>query len=344
MVTELIDEDMLFYHEAGGRYELPVIGATGWVAAPSVLRNTSGSDGEPIADLTPGQVFTIIDDRGDWWRVRLPDGETGWLDSRRCFINLPDIIPSIIYSVSNAGESLFRSGGYALPGITGEKLYSARAFNERLGRYEYIVPGMMSLARVLFLAQQAALEYNESLVVYEVYRPQSAQTAIVNAMNQLMQTNVSVNTAIDDSPWSLSWFISSGVSNHQRGAAADASLARIRGMEIAESGPYSFIRIVNYDKIPTGSPMHELSPVSAIVRSPRSISARQIVNGDMEMTGAAVTAGIKRMQIYFAGAGFNPLASKWWHFDHQASVGAANTLDITGDFYTETIYSEPPLR
>jgi D-alanyl-D-alanine dipeptidase len=344
MVTELIDEDMLFYPDMGGRFELPVIGSTGWVAAPSVLRGTSGADGEVITDLKPGLVFTIIDDRGDWWRVRFPDGETGWVDNRRCFINLPDILPSIIYSVSNAGGSLFRSNGYALPGITGERLYSARAYNERLGRYEYIVPGMFAFARVLFLAQQAALVYNESLVVYEVYRPQSAQTAIEQAMNLLMQTHASVYSAIVDSPWSLSWFASPGLSNHQRGAAVDASLARVNGMEITESGSYSFVRIVSHEKIETGSPIHELSPASAIVRTPRSISARQVINGDMEMRGAAITAGIKRMQIYFAGAGLNPMASKWWHFDHQAGVSAANASGIVGDFYTEEIFSEPPVR
>jgi D-alanyl-D-alanine dipeptidase len=315
-----IDEDMVFYHEEGGRLELPVIGATGWVAVNSILREAPGAGEAQVRSLTAGQAFTILAENGDWWRVRLSDGETiGWVDHRRCMINLPDVLPSIIYKVSNAGQSLFRSSGFALEGITGEQLYSARAFNERLGRDEYIVPGMYPLARALHIAQQMALSRNHSFVIYEAYRPRTTQRTIVDGMNHLIRTNPLVNSAIVDSPWTLAWFISTGVSSHQRASAIDTSLARINDTEIKQTGSYSFLHFPNYSLIDTGTQMHELSPASAIMESPQGISAAAILGG-INMTGSAVTAGIVRMQFFLASAGFTPLASEWWHFDHPPRI------------------------
>lgn len=339
-----VDEDMLFFPRRGGRLELPVTGATGWVAANTALREAANVTSQRLADLVAGLAFTILSESGDWWYVRLSDGETtGWVDKRRCFINLPDVLPSIIYSVSNASASLFRSSGFDLPNVTGYPLYSAKTFNERLGRDEYIVPGLYLLARALFVVQQNALENGDTLVIYEVYRPMSAQKTVLDAMNELKRNNTTVNAAFADSYWNLTWYISSGVSNHQRGAAVDASLARIRDMEIKQTGDYSFFHISRYTEIYTKTQIHELSPASAITDFPRSIMARQIINESIETTDA-VTPGIKRMQNYFALAGFNLLASEWWHFDHQPSVNTASSAGITGEFYTETIYSEPPVR
>jgi D-alanyl-D-alanine dipeptidase len=276
--------------------------------------------------------------------VRLPDGETeGWVDNRRCWINLPDVLPSIVYSIANASQSLFRSSGFALEGVTDTQLYSARSFNERLGREEYIVPGMYTLARALHNAQQFALERGDTLMLYEVYRPRVTQRAVVDAMNHLMRTNPVANSAITDSPWTLTWFVSTGTSNHQRAAAVDASLARVREMETAQAGDYSYIRVTEYTPVDTGTRIHELSPASAITHAPMSITSRMVLGGNVNMTGAAITAGIVRMQYYFAIAGFDLLASEWWHFDHQPSRAVAESNGIVGDFFTPSVYSEPPL-
>ncbi|MCL2187250.1 MAG: SH3 domain-containing protein [Defluviitaleaceae bacterium] len=337
-------EDMVFYHYEGGLTELPVIGATGWVAATSPLRDAPAGGGSQIVSLPPGSVFTILDAQAEWWYVRLPNETTGWVDHRRCFINLPDVLPSVIFDIINARDAEFRSSGFDLPNITGEVLYSAYGFNYRLGRYEYIVPGMYTMARALHNVQQLALSNNETLIVYEVFRPHSTQQAVVTAMNQLMNAQPLVGNAIRDSAWTLTWFISTGVSNHQRGGAVDATLARIRDSEIHQTGDYAFIHITQFDRINAGTRIHELSPSAAIVNTPRGISAQQVLGGNVEMTGAAMTGGIVRMQWYFANAGFNPLASEWWHFDHRPSIDMANNAGITGNFYTEEIHSEPPAR
>ncbi|MCL1843698.1 MAG: hypothetical protein FWF79_07785 [Defluviitaleaceae bacterium] len=335
--------DTVFYWEAGGNLELPVIGATGWAAANLVLRQDALADAAQVTDLSPGAAFTILDAEPGWWYVQLPDGTSGWADYRRCFINLPDVLPSIIYNITNASASIFRSSGFFLPDVTGHQLYSARAFNYRLGREEYIVPGKYITAQALFLVQQAALRNDETIIIYEVFRPHSTQQVVVNGMRELLATNAYANSAIVDSPWSVGNFISQNVSNHQRGAAIDAALGSVNEIEIVQIGDYSVFRITAHSRLPAGAPMHELSPTAAIVNNPRRIEPSQILAGGIHFS-YSVTPAVYRMQRYFAAAGFRPLSSEWWHFDHTAGINLASQMGIVGRFYTETIYSVPPLR
>jgi D-alanyl-D-alanine dipeptidase len=342
MVTPDIEADMLFYHHEGGLLELPLAGATGWAAVSSPLRDASGGAGAVVSTLAAGTVFTIVNHSGDWWFVRLPDETTGWVDSRRCFINLPDVLPSIVYNITNASASMFRSSGFALAGVTGQALYNAHGFNYRLGRYEYIVPGMLSMALSLHTVQQAAWADNFTLVIYESYRPRSAQTATLNAMNVLRRENAMVQNAITNSNFTLAWFISTGVSSHQRGAAVDVTLARVHETEIVQTGSHSFFRVSQHTEINTGTLMHELSPGAAIILSPQTIQPAEILSGTVDMNGPAMTGGIIRMQWYFAAAGFQPLASEWWHFNHRPAINIATASNIVGEFYTERVYSIPP--
>jgi len=344
LMVRMRAEGVRFYHEEGGLFELPLIGATGWVAADSILRAAASGSSDEIADLQPGTGFTILNDNGDWWQVRLSDDTTGWVDWRRCFINLPDVVPSMVFNITNASASLLRSNGYALAGITGQSMYAARAFNHRLGRYEYIVPAMYPLARALHNAQQSALEIGHTLVIYETFRPQSAQTAVANAMNALLRGNTAAARAFDDSAWPLVWFIPTGVSNHQRGGSVNATLARVNTTSVLQTGGYSFLHITNHTEITTGSPMHEISAQSAITETPRGITTVQINNETANMTGPAMTNGIAQMQLLFAASGLSPLASMWWHFDHQASINMATASGIIGDFTIETVYSIAPVR
>ena len=344
----ITDEDLIyhtFYHYEGGATELPVIGATGWAATNLVLRETPSTNGRDIVTIFPGRGFLILDSTEGWWYVELGNGVTGWAETRRCFINLPDVLPSIIYNNTNASGSIFRSSGFALTGITGDVLYSARAYNPRLGREEYIVPGMYSMVRALFLVQQSALQNHQTLIIYEVFRPRSTQRAVVDSMQALLRQNDEAHRVIEDSPWNLTDFIATGLSNHQRGGAVDAAIGTVNETEIVQVGDYSFMRITSHTRIVAGSAMHELSPQSAIVYQRGGVSAAAVRAGTVRWSGA-VTPGVIQMQEYFASeaAGFTPLPSEWWHFNHTASINIASAVGIQGDFVTETIYSVPPTR
>ena len=55
-------------------------------------------------------------------------------------INLPDVLPSIVYENPNAKASIFKICGKDIEGITGQKLYDGLFYNQRLGRDEYLMP------------------------------------------------------------------------------------------------------------------------------------------------------------------------------------------------------------
>jgi len=330
------------YLEYGDMFELPLNGTTGWAATRLPVRAEPSANAQTIVTMEAGRGFTILDGSGNWWYVDLNDGQTGWVDNRGCFINLPDIIPSMIFQNTNASGSIMVSLGYTIPGITGEVMYVARAFNYRLGREEYIVPGMYSLARSLFIAQQAALENGDTLIINEVFRPRATQAAVVQGMNSLMAQNSDVHSAITSAPWSLSWFISTGTSNHQRGAAVDASIGMIRTYEYRQTGDFVYRHVLAVREHIMPTCMHELSPRAAIFDSPRTITAAQMLDSNTAFSDN-VTPGVRRLQRAFGAGGFTPLASEWWHFNHADSISNANSMSITGNFFTETIYSRPPV-
>jgi len=321
----------MFYR---GRLELPVAGATGWAAANLVMRSEPRASSDNVINLVPGDAFVIFEETDDWWNVILPNELSGWVEINKCFINLPDVIPSIVYNVSNAVSSEFRSSGFDLPGITQNNLYPAYSFNERLGRGEFIVPGSYALARALFAVQQIALSNDETLIVYEVFRPMETQRAVAGALNRLMNRNDDdfnevVYRAIADSQFSVGNFISQGRSNHQLGAAIDVTIGIVDEREIIRSGDYSFHRVKFHSRVEEPSPMHELSPLA-------------VLPGRDSQAATGIYDGIWRMRSYFEQMGFTPIPSEWWHFNHTASVRSGSSAGITGNFLTPSIYSIPP--
>jgi len=328
------------YPQQGGRLELPINGATGWAASAISMRSEPEQGADIISNLTPGQGFTIIAEHGEWWNVQLGDGASGWVLHRRCFINLPDVIPSIVFDITNAYSSVKHSSGYKIPNITGYALYEARAFNYRLVKYEFIVPVLYLTSKRIFEAQQAALADGNTIIIYEAFRPRSAQQSVVNNLQRLMDSNVGVRRAINTQPWSLGWFISTGISNHQRGAAIDAGLGRVVSYETRTSGMFIYTHITAFERYIMPTPMHELSPLA--VAFTRPVSSAPVDAWRAATSANSMTEGALLLQRYLTDAGFTPLASEWWHFNDLEGVRLANDVGINGEFLTETVYSKPP--
>jgi len=325
---------------SAARMELPVEGSTGWAAVAMKLREEPRTDSTTVLKLETGRAFTVEQEQGQWWYVRLGDGKTGWVDNRMCFINLPDVIPSIVYNITNAYSSLKRSAGFDIPNVTSLALYDARAYNPRLDSNEFIVPMLYSTACKIYNVQQTALADGNTLVIYEAFRPRATQQRVANNLKKLMESNETVYNAINTSPWSINWFISGSVSNHQRGAAADVNLGRIISRGTGHSGAHTFTRIVGYEEYAMPTAMHELSSLAAAFKRPVSTSSRDAWRS--AAPADSMTDGAKLMQQYFDSAGFTPIASEWWHFNDLDGKAAASGYGITGEFFTETIYSRLP--
>jgi len=331
------------YPDQGGRLELPVSGATGWAASSLPLHTEPEQSADVILNLVPGQGFTIITEYGEWWNVSISGAKSisGWVQHRSCLINLPDVIPSIIYDITNVHSSVKRSSNYEIPGIIGDALYEAQTFNYHLGRHEFIVPVLYSTSMRLFEAQQAALADGNTLIIYEALRPHITQQRIVNDLRKLMDSNVNVQRSIITQPWSLNWFISTGISNHQRGIAVDVGLGKIIYYEVRMNDTFTYTHITAFERHAMPMEMHELSLLAAVFTSP--VPSSFVDAWRTTTVTNNITEGAILLQLYLTDAGFSPLALEWWHFNDLAGVRIANNVGITGGFFTETAYGTIPI-
>ena len=226
-----------------GNLELPVDGATGYTSTVMELKREASVASETIDTLEAGTAFRITEENGDWWRIENHTA-TGWLEHRYCMINLPDVIPSIVYDLTNTYGSKLVSSGKPIPSVTGETLYEGRAYNERFGENQYVVLVLYPMAEKICLAQQEALKEGNSLKIYEAYRPYAAQKAILLGLTDLAERDPEVMNGINTPPWETKWFIATGYSNHQRGAAIDVSLVKVDERVEAYVGEYLYPKIV----------------------------------------------------------------------------------------------------
>ncbi|MFI3202564.1 MAG: hypothetical protein R3Y54_13775, partial [Eubacteriales bacterium] len=118
--SKITIEPIYYNHqELGGEFELPLQGACGFVGVSTNVRDEIG--GNTLIILSPGQSFTIVEEMEEWWKI-LVEGTEGWVESKNCLINLPDVLPSIIYENPYANICTSCSLGREIPNVTGHRL------------------------------------------------------------------------------------------------------------------------------------------------------------------------------------------------------------------------------
>ena len=322
-----------------GDLELPVNGATGYASVLMDLKATADAGSETISELEAGTAFEVLEEVGDWWYVRTAT-ESGWVQHLYCFINLPDVVPSIIYDNTNTYASKFASSGKTIPGITGEALYDGKAYNMRLGKVSDIVPVLYSMSKKIHLAQQAALEEGNTLVIYEGYRPFFAQKLTVDALTTLAAADPEVMAGINTHPWDTNWFIATSISNHQMGYAIDVTLAKITEQQEFVIGDYTATAVTGYTEYTMPTTIHELSMASATFTGPvKSSSPTAWLQANLAdtMNEAAIL-----LQRYCTDAGLTPLASEWWHFNDLDARFATEDNSSKGEYLLDATMGEAP--
>ena len=322
-----------------GDLELPVNGATGYASVLMDLKATADAGSETISELEAGTAFEVLEEVGDWWYVRTAT-ESGWVQHLYCFINLPDVVPSIIYDNTNTYASKFVSSGKTIPGITGVALYDGKAYNMRLGKVSDIVPVLYSMSKKIYLAQQAALAEGNTLVIYEGYRPFFAQKLTVDALTTLAAADPEVMAGINTHPWDTNWFIATSISNHQMGYAIDVTLAKITEQQEFVIGDYTATAVTGYTEYTMPTTIHELSMASATFTGPvKSSSPTAWLQANLAdtMNEAAIL-----LQRYCTDAGLTPLASEWWHFNDLDARFATEDNSSKGEYLLDATMSEAP--
>lgn len=300
---------------------------------------------DPLEDallvLEPGTAFLILGESGGWWQVRT-QGVTGWIEHRYCLINLPDVIPSMVYNDTNAYSSVFVSSGKEIPNITGKALYQAKAQNNRLGRSEFMMPVLYTMAKAVCQAQQNALAEGNTLVLYEGFRPYEAQMAVVRNLTALSNRDAEVKAGISTRPWNISWFIATGASNHQEGYAMDVSLAKVTKAHVGKIGGYSVVQVDEYEEYTMPTPIHELSMAAATYTKPVAIFSTTAWKNAPMTEAMASNKPACALQRYCTAAKLTPLASEWWHFNDLAAYGQIRAYPSKGNYKITQCLSVAP--
>ena len=315
------------------RFELPISGTTGFASVTTNVQEVE--NGKTLVTIVPGTAFTILEESSDYFyiKVRVENQEYfGWVSKRTTLVNLPDLIPSIVYYDTNSIGSMFSSSEYPLEGIYGEKLYEVYLYNERFEKDTFTMPVLYGMACKIMDAQQKALKDGNSLKIYETFRPHEVQMQVSSTLSNLMNSNPVVYKNI--ASWGKGWFIATSYSNHQRGRAMDCSLVKVNSFKYKNVNSYTYKNVTSYSEYVMPTNMHELSAYA--------VTFQYGVNSS-SWKSAPLSSGMKRcegaqlLQKYCTEAGMTPLASEWWHFDDNTNPGSCN-----GEFFITECVSEKP--
>lgn len=328
-IIEVTDKIDLIKNE-NIEFELPIKGSSGYATIDLNIKEDNTNESNNISVLKKGEAFEILSEDNNWWNIKYKN-IVGWVDNTFCMINLPDVIPSIIYEASNSKSSLFKSSGYDLPNITNEKLYDVFIYNDRFNKDTYVMPVLYSMAKKIYQTQQLALKNGDSLKIYETYRPYEVQRKVVNSLKDLLINNIDVNNGINNGVWNEGWFISTSLSNHQLGVAIDTSLVKVNSYKVNSIMDYNYIEIIDYYEYEMLTNMHELSAKSAVFTyGINSTSKTAWIKAPLT---SSITDGAIKLQKYCTDSGLTPLASEWWHFNDLDSKELIKNQGSNGKYY-----------
>ncbi len=255
-------------------------------------------------------------------------------------INLPDVIPSIIYDDTNSYSSIFRSNGKDLDGITSKALYNVNFYNERYGEKQYVMPVLYAMSKKIALSQKEALKNGDCLKIYETFRPHEVQMNVSSALTNLMNSDEEINNLINTKPWDKTWFIATVLSNHQRGIAMDVSLVKVKSAKYDSCGNYNYVKVDDFEEYKMPTAMHELSSLAATFTSP--VSSKSKTAWKNAKYASSMNLPAKNLQKYCTNNGLCPLASEWWHFNDLDAREAVGNKDGKGKFYIKEVLSAIP--
>ncbi len=339
-------------------FEKDIYGSTGWAAINLDLKKSASSSSETIGTVVAGQPFMILEESGSYWKIEYSN-KIGYVLHDYCMINLPDVVPSIVYNITNSYSSIYRTrdnNGYIdIPDVTGKVLYgvncnngiceklngTGKAMNYKIGREEFIVPSLYSAAKKISKAQALAKADGYKLEIFDSYRPFSTSSYVASKFNSLFNSNSEVQEHVLHSygantgtqyNWTKTYFISQVVkgehiSAHNVGSAIDVTLCKVN---------------VNgtCDQINMFTDMHQLSTDSI-----------KYYSKDVEKIPANYSGGMlgdenaKRLDEYMinSNVSMTTLASEWWHFEDSAGrTRLTNATNTEGcDFQATSIVSRP---
>ena len=217
------------------------------------------------------------------------------VDPDLLLVNLPDVLPQAAYDVVYSYAATSNCGGENLPGVTGQHV-DGYAYGMQPSAYwasdRFAVPCAYRTALKARAASDALNEAGWRLLVYDAYRPMTAQYQLASALTEAFAENPAVQEALGG--WSVDWFVAPGASGHNFGADIDAGVCDWEGNPAALPSAFDSFdatgRLTDY-------------PVEDSAIDPSSYRWT-VYESDACMA----------LHEAFRAAGFTELASEWWHF------------------------------
>lgn len=281
-----------------GTFSATLYGAIAWANQELNIRKEATMNSNIIGTIPVGSKMTILaseNTNSKYIKVKY-NNLIGYVYSNFILINLPDVIPDMLYEITSASKSTASTANTAIPGITGKNLYGfTKKYNSKIDKETYYVPLLYPTAKKLQRAYNKARSEGYNLKVYDSYRPHDITISTNNYLRKLYNSNTKVKNAInydkEGNYWGPSWFLASSVSAHNKGIALDITITNSNNQELKAQ--------TAYDTLDT----------SSIVKYNNNVS--------------------NKLRNIMLSQGFSPLESEWWHFqDNDYKTSKVNTFHI----------------
>ena len=296
----------------------PVTYPTGWLALPADdvpagvpvrLRLLPDLDvsahrlGEAVSEQEQSQLDGELP-AAEWGCAVVEyDGTCHVVDASVLLVNLPDVLPEACYDVVYAYAATSNCAGMEIPGITGQRLEGyadGRQANDYLGRDEFVVPCAYQTALKARAACDVLSSQDYRLLVYDAYRPMTAQWQLSDAFSQAYAESPDIAAALGE--WSMGWYVAQGASGHNYGTDLDVGVCDMEG-----------------NPLPMPSSFDAFDASGHLAFAPIDSAS---ITPDAYCDAVASNDACMALHAAFREAGFSELASEWWHFGDAQTEGA----------------------
>lgn len=282
-----------------GSFSATLYGARAWANQTLNIRQQPKTSSTKLGTVPTGGKMTILSaDDASTKYIKIKYGNiTGYVYSDYIFINLPDVIPDVIYEITNASSSIFKTADLNISNVTGKNLYGfTKSYNSKIGKTTYYAPLLYPVAKKFQKAYNSAESAGYNFKVYDTYRPRPVEELVTKNYKALYDSNSTVRNLVnydkDGVYWGYGWFMTkTGTSRHCQAIALDLALTDKNGKELSAQ-----------------TKIHTLD----------TRSLRKYNNGNAN-----------KLSSFMTGAGFTTLKSEWWHYeDTTYKSNAYNTFYI----------------
>ncbi len=281
-----------------GNFSATLYGAIAWTNRNVNIRREPIENSKLLGTIPTGAKLTILSsDNPTTKYIKISyNGIIGYVYSDFLLINLPDVIPDIVYYIANANKSLYKAANTSIADVTGKNLYGfSKKYNAKIGKNTYYVPLLYPVAKQLQGAYNIAKKDGYNLKIYDTYRPNDVTKYVNSKFRSLYNSNNNVKKLVDydknGSYWGPGWFLANNVSTHNKGIALDLTLTD-----------------KNNNELKAQTTMHMLDTRSTVKYN---------------------NSTANKLRSIMTSQGFETLESEWWHFqENNYSSSPINTFHL----------------